>query len=171
MKRRFFDFLRIHNNPEPTLSNGSYEDVYDTTKTLLEKAKFNMDKHKISVAYRIGKLNRSKNTPRPIIVKMLKRSSRNSIMRQQKTNMRENAEFQSTYNKVFITEDLTKLRQYISYKLRIDKEKIDKTWSINGTTKCTLKENPTDIVTIDTPFDLKRINWTDKQIRELLREH
>ena len=165
------DFLRIHNVPESSNSNGEYEDVYGTTKALLEKAKFDMNEHKISVAYRIGKQDRTKNTPRPIIVKMQKRSSRNFIMRNQKTNMRENTEFQSAYNKVFITEDLTKLRQHIAYTLRINKEKVAKTWSINGIIKCTMKSNPTEIVSIDSPFDLKRIDYTDSQIHKILSEN
>ena len=87
--------------------------------------------------------------------------------------MTDNAEFRSKRPSSFITEDLTPLRQLISYKLRQDKTRIKKSWSIDGKIKV-LKVNQSDTdkpITIDSPFDLTHVGWTPEEIKQFNREN
>ena len=66
---------------------------------------------------------------------------------------------------MFIIEDLTPLRNHMSYELRQDPN-IAHVWSIDGKLKCLQKGfTPQDKpITIDTPYDLKKLKWTDEKI-------
>ena len=153
------DLIRIHNVRE---TNG--ENTVEIVKDVISASGRNMNENELAFAFRIGKYDGVKR--RPIICKILKRETRNSIFRDQKNKMRGNNDFQSKYPGVFITEDLTKLRQHMSFILRKD-ENISKTWSIDGRVKC-VKNNHTDVITIDTPYDLAKVGWTTERINTLL---
>ena len=87
--------------------------------------------------------------------------------------MTENRDFTNKRPNVFITEDLTPLRQLISIKLRHDKDKIAKVWSMNGRIKC-LKKRYTDNdkpTTIDSPYDLKEVGWSKDEIDNFVKEN
>ena len=89
---------------------------------------------------------------------MTRRYDRNRILRQKKKQMKDNVTFQTKYPKVFMTEDLTPLRQHMAFKLRKD-ENIAISWSIDGRLKC-LKNNfkkEDKPITINVPADLGKI--------------
>ena len=65
------------------------------------------------------------------------------------------------------------MRQHIAYKLRQDKANISKSWSIDGRIKC-LKVGSTSTdkpITIDSPYDLRKLNWGPERIDEIIKEH
>ena len=155
------DLLRIHN-----VAENKDEDTVKKVSDIISTSGGQLDESEIAYAYRIGKYDGQKR--RPIICKILRRESRNRVLRDQKAKMRGNTTFQRKYPEVFITEDLTKLRQHISYHLRRDSN-IDKTWSIDGRIKC-VKKNQTEVINIDTPFDLIKIGWEQKRILSVLDE-
>ena len=72
----------------------------------------------------------------------------------------------------FITEDLTPLRQLISYKLRHD-VRIAKCWSTDGKIKCLKAGHTADDkpITIDSPHDLTQAGWTDDEVRQFIQHN
>ena len=87
--------------------------------------------------------------------------------------MTDNPEFQRKRQGSFITEDLTPLRQLIAYKLRQDKQKIKKSWSIDGKIKCILAghdDNATPI-SINNPYDLTKAGWEPTDVKNFIREN
>ncbi|CAL4078670.1 unnamed protein product, partial [Meganyctiphanes norvegica] len=157
------EMIRIYNIPEPTLSAGSYECVEQTVVDVLKETGMDIDVDMIASAQRIPMRNitNSKLKSKPITFKLNRRFVRNNILRQQKSLMRQNTTFKAAHPDVFMTEDLTPLRQCISYKLRID-DNIEKCWSIDGRIKCVKVGQPEaeKPITIDTPHDLSKVGWT-----------
>ena len=86
--------------------------------------------------------------------------------------MTDNQEFQRKRSNSFITEDLTPLRQLISYRLRQDKQKIKKSWSIDGKIKCILQGQGDDKpISINTPYDLTKVGWQSSDVKKFIREN
>ena len=86
--------------------------------------------------------------------------------------MTDNEEFQRKRSNSFITEDLTPLRQLISYRLRQDKQKIKKCWSIDGKIKCILQGQGDDKpISINTPYDLTKVGWQSSDVKKFIREN
>ena len=87
--------------------------------------------------------------------------------------MTDSSTFRQKRPHAFITEDLTPLWQFISYKLRHDKARTSKTWTMDGKIKC-LKAGHQEHdkpVTIDSPYDLKEVGWSDTEIKAFIHEN
>ena len=103
----------------------------------------------------------------------LKGSDKVNVLKQRKIKMTDSSTFRQKRPNAFITEDLTPLRQFISYKLRHDKARISKTWTMDGKIKCLKaghQENDKPI-TIDSPYDLKEVGWSDTEIKAFIHEN
>ena len=155
--------IRLHNVPEPKLQPGQREDTNAAVIKLLHDAGHTAVKPEdISVSHRIPIRDKSKN--KPLIARFVSRDVRNKVM----FNKRDIKNHQNTklnFPELFITEDLTPLRQQMSYELRQD-ENIAHIWSIDGKIKC-LKKNYTRSdrpITIDTPHDFKKVGWQPDEI-------
>ena len=86
-----------------------------------------------------------------------------------KKKQNDNAEFRKNYPKAFIVEDVSKTRQNIMFKLRKD-DSYAHVWSIQGKIKL-LKKGYTDTdtpITITTPYDLKKLGWSPKEIEDTI---
>ena len=165
------EMIRLHNVTEPVLSANTYERVEDTVVNVLKDAGYEIDASMIASAQRlpVKKAEGGQTYAKPITFKLTSRFNRNSILREQKLKMRENLRFQGKHKKVFMTEDLTPIRQHISFKLRKDTA-IAKVWSIDGRIKC-LKDGFSETdrpITIDSPYDLKKLGWNEPKIMEVI---
>lgn len=169
-QRSKMETIRIHNIPAPTLTPGNYENVGETVSKLLEDANITMPAEKFKTAFRPMKQGtRGSN----IYCTFLRTSDKLKVLRSRKTNMTDNPTFQSRRSGIFITEDLTPLRQLIAYRLRQDKTRIHKSWSVDGKIKC-IKVNaaPNDKpITIDSPHDLTEAGWTEEEIEKFIDEN
>ena len=116
----------------------------------------------LSVSHRLPVNDKSK--PKPIIARFVSRDVRNKVMFNKKA-IKNHPTTKQKCPDLFITEDLTPLRQQMSYELRQDAD-IAHVWSIDGKIKC-LKKNFTRTdrpITIDTPHDFKKLGWQPEQI-------
>ena len=167
------EMIRMHNVPEPPQVTGEYECVEDTVVKVLKDAGYEINTDMIVSAQRLPpkKLTGDAKGFKPITFKLTKRFTRNHL-RTKKKHMRENKTFQTKHKGVFLTEDLTPIRQHISFKLRKD-ETIEKVWTIDGRIKCTkVGANEADKpYTIDSPHDLKKLGWTESQINQIIKEN
>ena len=158
--------IRIHNVP----AAGEHEDVNKTVIGIFKDASIEFDETNIDVSIRPSK-NGIRGTT--VICRLRYSFDRIKLLKQRKNKMRDNGSFQRKHPDVFITEDLTPMRQHIAYKLRQSKDKIAKSWSIDGKIKC-LKIGHADAdkpITIDSPYDLRKIDWSTEQINEIINEH
>ena len=167
------EMIRLHNIPEPTLTDGEYEDVHETVLTVLKDADIDIEPHMISSAQRlpVKKVDGKDSKTKPITFKLTRRYDRNRILRLKKTNMRENSDFQTKHKEAFMTEDLTPLRQHMAFKLRTDPN-VAISWSIDGRLKCFkngYKKGDTPI-TIDSPFDLGKLGYSDEDIHTIIKQ-
>ena len=87
--------------------------------------------------------------------------------------MTENHEFQRKGQGSFITEDLTPFRQLIAYKLRQDKQKAKKSWTIDGKIKCILVGQDDNVtpISISNPYDLIKVGWEKSDVKKFIREN
>ena len=94
----------------------------ETVVKVLYDAGIDVNVDMIAAAQRIPvrNLGTSKLKSKPITFKLTRRYDLNSILRQQKAQLRDTTEFRRKHPDVFMTEDLTPLRQSLSYKLRSD---------------------------------------------------
>ena len=132
-QRQKCDTLRIHNIAIPELPAREQENVAKTVTEYLKEANMNIEQESIKSAFRPLKDGVKSNN---VIVTLLRSTDKLKILRQRKTNMADNAEFRNKRPNSFVTEDLTPLRQLISYKLRQDKQRIRISWSMDGKIKC-----------------------------------
>ena len=155
--------IRLHNVPEPKLQPGQREDTNAAVIKILHDAGHTAVKPEdISVSHRIPIRDKAK--PKPLIARFVSRDVRNKVMFN-KRDIKNHHNTKLNYPELFITEDLTPLRQQMSYELRQD-ENIAHVWSIDGKIKC-LKKNYTRSdrpITIDTPHDFKKVGWQPNQI-------
>ena len=103
----------------------------------------------------------------------LRGSDKINVLRQRKAKMSDNDAFKRKRHNAFITEDLTPLRQLISFKLRQDKDRIAKSWSMDGKIKF-LNKGHTDEdkpITIDSPYDLKEAGWSPEEIDDFINQN
>ena len=169
-QRQKADTLRIHNIAVPELPARETEDVTKTVTDYLKDANINLEQASIKSAFRPVKDGvKSRN----VIVTLLRSNEKLQILRQRKTKMTQNAQFQSKRPNSFITEDLTPLRQLISYKLRQDKERISKSWSMDGKIKClkTGQQDGEKPITIDSPYDLSQVGWSKEEIDNFVQQN
>ena len=165
------EMIRIHNIPEPTLQANQYENVHDTVVTVLQAAGIEIEENMISSAQRLPvRRSDAGNKTKPITFKLTRRYDRNRVLRLKKTHMKDNVEFQTKYPRVFMTEDLTPLRQHMAYLLRKD-DRLAVSWSIDGRLKCLFKNYKKEDkpITIDTPQDLGKLGWSEGQIAEIIK--
>ena len=163
--------IKIHNIEEPSLPSGEYENVQDTVMNVLKEAGIEIEENMISAAQRLPARRVDGETKSKLITFTLtRRYDRNRILRLKKKQMKDNQSFQRKYPKVFMTEDLTPLRQHMAYRLRKD-DKIAVTWSIDGRIKCLKKDFKKDDKpdTIDTPYDLGKVGWSKEEIDEFIK--
>ena len=149
---------------------GDHEDVNRTIVDIFKDANIEFDEKLIDVSIRPSKNGLRSRT---VICRLRYSSDRIRLLKQRKSKMKDNRPFQIKHPHVFITEDLTPMRQHIAYKLRQSKDKIAKSWSIDGKIKC-LKIGHADAdkpITIDSPYDLRKIDWSTEQINEIINEH
>ena len=158
------DMLRIHNVVETPNEN-----TPRVVSDILTASGARIDPNFIAYAYRIGKPKTSGH--RPIVCKILNKTLRNNILRDQKSKMKQSSAFQGKYPRVFITEELTKFRQHVAYHLRKDTENIKKSWSIDGKIKCVRTSDPENVITINSLDDLHQIGWSQERITELIDEN
>ena len=162
--------IRLHNVPEPNLQPGQREDTNAVVIKILHDAGHTAVKPEdISVSHRIPIRDKAK--PKPLIARFVSRDVRNKVMFN-KRDIKNHHNTKLNYPELFITEDLTPLRQQMSYELRQD-ENIAHVWSIDGKIKC-LKKNYTRSdrpITIDTLHDFKKVGWQpDKITSKFLRK-
>ena len=165
-----YETIRIHNTPAPSLASGQRENVSSTVVDILKDASININESLIKNAVRPMKGGVKGSN---IYVTFLRGTDKLNILRQRKTKMSENREFVNKRPNVFIAEDLTPLRQLISFKLRHDKDRIAKVWSMDGRIKCH-KKGYTDSdkpITIDSPYDLKEAGWHKDEIDIFVKEN
>ena len=158
--------IRIHNVP----AAGEHENVNNTVVKIFKDADIDFDESKIDLSIRPSR-NGIRSTT--VICKLKHNFQRIILLKQRKTKMKDNETFRHKHPNVFITEDLTPMRQHIAYKLRQDKANISKSWSIDGRIKC-LKVGSTSTdkpITIDSPYDLRKLNWGPERIDEIIKEH
>ena len=164
------DTIRIHNIAVPTLHDREKEDVVKTVTSYMADANITMHEDTIKSAFRPMKNGIKGNN---VLFTLVRNTDKIKLLRQRKTKMTDNAEFRTKRPHSFITEDLTPLRQLIAYKLRQDKTRIKKSWSIDGkikVLKVTQSENDKP-VTIDSPFDLSEVGWTSDEIKQFNRDN
>ena len=167
------EMIRLHNVEEPKLSPGEFEDVHKTVLNVMKEAGIEVEPEMISSAQRLsGKKTDGNIHNKPITFKLTRRFDRNRILRQKKKQMKENASFQIKYPKVFMTEDLTPLRQHMAFKLRKD-DNIAISWSINGMLKCLKKDFKKEDkpYTINVPADLGQIGWSKEDIAKFIEDN
>ena len=159
--------IRIYNVPVPKLEPGEKRE--DTNKTVIKTlnaagANPPLQIEDIYVSHRLPTRD-NKGKPDPIIVKWARRDVRNRIMFNKKA-IKDHQNTKQNAPDLFIVEDLTPLRNHISYQLRQD-DNIAHVWSIDGKIKCLKKGfQPQDKpITIDTPFDLQKLNWSSDKIQ------
>ena len=166
------DSIRLHNVSVPTPSTQdprAREDVVNTVIDYMADANITLERADIKSAYRPMKEGRPGSN---IYVSFLRGFDRVKILRQRKTKMTDNQEFQRRRSNSFITEDLTPLRQLISYRLRQDKQKIKKSWSIDGKIKCILQGQGDDKpISINTPYDLTKVGWQSSDVKKFICEN
>ena len=165
--------IRLHNIPEPTLPSGVHEDVHKTVLDVLKDANIDIEDHMISSAQRlpVKRENGREVKTKPITFKLTRRYDRNRILRLKKTHMKDNVDFQQKHKDVFMTEDLTPLRQHMAYKLRTDTN-IAVSWSIDGRLKCLktgYKKEDKPII-IDTPYDLSKVGYSSEEIHDIIKQ-
>ena len=87
--------------------------------------------------------------------------------------MSDNDAFKRKRPNAFITEDLTPLRQLISFKLRQDKDRIAKSWSMDGKIKFLKNGHKAEDkpITIDSPYDLKEAEWSTEEIKDFIYQN
>ena len=165
-----YETIKIHNTPAPSLAPGERENVPNTVVEILKDASININENQIKHAVRPMKGGMKGSN---IYCTFLRGTDKINVLRQRKSKMTENRDFTNKRPNVFITEDLTPLRQLISFKLRHDKDKIAKVWSMDGRIKC-LKKGHTEHdkpITIDSPYDLKEVGWSKDDIDNFVKEN
>lgn len=162
------DTIRIHNVPVP--SGTHRENVNTLVQDIMTDANIPFQAESmIQNAYRPTVNGLKKKT---IVCKLKNGFERIRLLKQRKTQMRDNNQFQQKWREVFITEDLTPLRQLMSFKLRHDKARIEKAWSMDGKIKCIKKgqDENSKPITIDSPYDLSQVGWTQDEISSLIKD-
>ena len=149
--------IRIHGLPETS----DKEDTADEVVKLARKAGVTITMNDISVAHRLPG-NRSSGKPRPIIAKFVRRMIKTDFMRK-KSNLRS-----VSGPRVFVTDDLTKMRAKLLYELKQDDE-IDRAYSLDCKLFCVKKmpNNEEKRFKIDSPDDLFTIGWTEEKVKGL----
>ena len=154
----------------PPLAQNGREDVTKTVLDYFSDASIPMDRADIKSAYWPMKDGVKGSN---IYVSFLRGFDRIRVLKQRKAKMTDNTEFQRKRRGSFITEDLTPLRQHIAYKLRQDKLRIKKSWSIDGKLKC-IKQGQSDSdtpISIDTPYDLTKVGWEPNEVKQFIRDN
>ena len=164
------DTIRIHNVSVPPQAQNGREDVTNTVLEYFSDANIAMERADIKSAFRPMKDGVKGSN---IYVSFLRGFDRIKVLKQRKAKMTDNTEFQRKRHGSFITEDLTPLRQHIAYKLRQDKLRIKKSWSIDGKIKC-IKQGMGDNdkpISIDTPYDLTKVGWEPSEVKQFIRDN
>ena len=167
------DSIRIHNVKVPTPPSQNSRDREDVVNTVIEymsDANIPLERADIRSAYRPMKEGRPGSN---IYVSFLRGFDRLKILRQRKTKMTENPEFQRKRQGSFITEDLTPFRQLIAYRLRQDKQRVKKSWTIDGKLKCILvgQDDNFTPISINNPYDLIKVGWETSDVKKFIREN
>ena len=118
--------VKIHGLPET-----DNDDTIQQVVQLAQKAGVDIDANDISVAHRLPG-NRHTNKPRTIIARFVRRVKRTDLMRK-KANLRN-----VDGPRVFITDDLTKMRGRLLWELKQDGD-IERAYSIDGKITCVKK--------------------------------
>ena len=167
------DSIRLHNvsvPTPPTHDQRAREDVVNTVLDYMKDANIPLERADIKSAYRPRKEGQPGHN---IYVSFLRGFDRVKILRQRKTKMTDNQEFKRKRPNSIITEDLTPLRQLISYKLRQDKQNVKTSWSIDGKIKC-IRQGQGDHdqpISINTPYDLTKVGWQPSDVKKFIREN
>ena len=169
-QRHKWETIRIHNIEVPSVPSGHRENVSTTVVNYLKDANIDISEDRIKSAFRPMKDGRKGTN---VYCTFLRGSDKLNILRKRKVNMTDNNEFKRKRPGSFITEDLTPLRQLISYKLRQDKDRISRSWSMDGKIKCmkTGHGEEDKPITIDSPYDLKHVGWTPEEINVFIQQN
>lgn len=142
----------------------------DTTNKVVELAAdmgLAISANDISVSHRLptsGRRSGSKKTSRPIIVKFVRRSTKQAVMKNKKELRRK-----ENRKNVYVEEDLTPLRNRIVRALREDSA-VKTVWSIDGRIFAIRKKGgKEEKVVIDSGHDLRKLDWTTERIHEITR--
>ena len=142
----------------------------DTTQLAINLANsigVNLNRKDISVSHRLGPMRRSSKKgvvppPRPIIVKLVRREDKISLMKNKNklTKKKKNEMAEDEFN-IIISDDLTNARNRMRRALQ-DDSSIDRVGLVNGRLVCSGKDQNGDwTVTINTPEDLvTKLNWS-----------
>ena len=115
----------------------------------------NINEADISTSHRLGKTSVTYN--RPVIVKFTRRDTKRKVIMNRKE-----LKDHSDYDKVYINDDLTRMRYRICKQLREEKFSV---WTISG--KIFYKDDEGTVSTVDTYEDLGKMNWSKEKLTEL----
>ena len=146
------DNVRISNLPDP---HDSDEDTNQLVVKLAKDLGVEITERDISTSHRLGK--NSVTYCRPVIVKFCRRDTKMKIMMKRKL-LKDHAD----YDRVYVNDDLTKVRYKLCKQLREDSYKA---WTIGG--KIFFKDAAEVISTIDSFSDVCKLNWSEEKLTEL----
>ena len=120
-----------------------------------------ISKASISICHRLGRAQR--NSPRPTIVRFVRRVDKIAIMKAKK-KLKEIPK----WSKLFINDDLTKLRSLVVRELKLDPN-VSKVWTTDGKINCIIQSdgNREEKVTIDNCYDVNRFGWMEERVKTL----
>ena len=119
----------------------------------------------ISVSHRLPISGKSPDAKRPIIVKFVRRSTKQALMK----NKKELRKKENRKN-VYVEEDLTPLRSRMVRALREDSA-VKAVWTIDGRIfVIRKKDGKEEKVVMDSSHDLKKMGWSAERIQKVIRQ-
>ena len=141
------------------LSESDEEDLEDKIVNLASDIGVPLERRDISVCHRLRGNGKS---PRPVIVKFVRRKTKSDIMKAKKT-----LKSKEQYKNVYINDDLTSLRNKIVKGMR-DDDNIKKVWTIDGRIFCVMNKEGVDTkISLDSISDTDKLGWSNDKLKDL----